>query len=262
MSGADKGSIGVLPIVLALVAGMAAGALGWREFGSRPAGIANDRAALEALVRETILDNPDIIPEAISRLQDREVEKLLASNREAIETPFRGAWAGNPEGDVVLVEFFDFACPFCLQSKADIDRLLAEDPGLKVVWRDFPVLGPTSDQFAMAALSAAGQGRYKAFIDAAFDREGRLSESRLIPAVRAARLDERQVAGDLTSSELRQELDSNLALGRALGLTGTPSYIIGDRIISGAVGYAELKEAIAAARKRARPASGAGTASR
>ncbi len=242
-------------LALALVAGGALGALLWQQFApaQRAADPLQNQQQVEKLVRETILANPEIIPEAINRLQQREVERLLASNREAIETPFAGAFAGGPDADVTLVEFFDFNCPFCRQGKADIDRLLAEDPKLKLVWRDFPVLGPASDRFALASLSAARQGRYRQFLDATFSMGGRLTEERLIQAIRRAGLNERQVAEDLKSAELRREIESNLDLGRALGLTGTPSYIIGNKIISGAVGYEELKAAIAEARANPAP---------
>lgn len=210
------------------------------------------RSEIAAVVRETLLANPEIIPEAITRLQDREVEKLLASNRDAIETPFLGAWAGASEADVVLVEFFDFACPFCRQSAADVQRLLAEDPKLKVVWRDMPVLGPESERFAMASLSAAKQNRYARFYDQVFRTEGRLSQQRLIRNVRGAGLNEAQVATDLNNRDLRAELERNIDLARALGLTGTPSYVVGNRILSGAVGYDELRDAVEAARREAR----------
>lgn len=205
------------------------------------------RQAIDAMVREYILKNPEIIPEAINRLQEREVEKLLDSNRAEIEAPFGSAWAGNPDGDVVMVEFFDYACPYCRASKADVDRLLKEDKGLKVVYRDFPVLGPASDEAAMASLSAARQGRYKPFHDAMF-AAGRPSHEKVISAVREARLNEVQTARDLTASSLKAEVNKNLDLGRALGLTGTPAYVVGNRILSGAVGYDEMKKAIAEAR--------------
>ncbi len=207
------------------------------------------RDAIDARVREYILANPEIIPEAINRLQQREVEKLLDSNRADIEKPFAGAWAGNPDGDVVMVEFFDYACPYCRASKADVERLLAEDKGLKVVYRDFPVLGPASDEAAMASLSAARQGRYKPFHNAMF-AAGRPSHEKVIASVRKARLNEGQTARDLTASALKAEINRNLDLGRALGLTGTPAYVIGDRILSGAVGYDEMKKAIAEARAK------------
>ncbi|WP_194743380.1 DsbA family protein [Thermaurantiacus tibetensis] len=238
-----------IALTLAVALGAALGALGLHAFDPQPDPPAGDRAFAEK-VRAAILADPQVIPDAITKLQDREVARLLASNRQAIETPFAGAWAGAEDADVVLVEFFDFACPYCRQGKADVDRLLAEDPKLKVVWRDFPVLGETSEKFARASLSAARQGRYRAFLDAAFAREGRLSDAAFIPAVRKAGLDERRLVADLADPDIRAEIDSNLALARALGLTGTPSYIVGDRIIAGAVGIEELRKAIAEARRR------------
>jgi protein-disulfide isomerase len=218
--------------------------------GRQAAPAPGSRAEIEAIVKETILANPELIPEAINRLQEREVEKLLASNREAIETPFAGAWAGAKDGDVVLVEFFDFNCPFCRQSSVDVDRLLREDPKLKVVFRDMPVLGPDSERFAQAALSAAQQGKYRRFYDAVFKGQGSLSQERLIRTVREAGMDEGKVANDLQSKALREEVEKNLSLARALGLTGTPSYVVGNRILSGAVGYDELKAAVDEAREK------------
>lgn len=208
-----------------------------------------DRAAMEKLVKETLLANPEIIPEAINRLQQREVEKLLASNRKAIETPFAGAWSGAKDGDVTLVEFFDFNCPYCRKSSKDVERLLAEDPKLRIVFRDMPVLGPDSEQFAIVSLSAAQQGRYAQFYRTVFSGQGALSQEKLIRSVRAAGLDEARVARDLSDKGLRAEVERNIGLGRALGLTGTPSYVVGNRILSGAVGYEALKEAVTQARK-------------
>jgi protein-disulfide isomerase len=213
-----------------------------------PAADPAGKAQFDARVKEAVLANPDIIPEAINRLQQREVEKLLASNRKAIETPYAGAWAGAKQADVVLVEFFDFNCPYCRQSSADVERLLNEDPNLKVVFRDMPVLGPDSERFARAGLSAAEQGRYLRFYRDVFKGQGALTQERLIRHVRAAGLDEARVATDLSSKAVAAEIEKNLGLGRALGLTGTPSYVVGNRILSGAVGYDELKKAIAEAR--------------
>ena len=143
-----------------------------------------------------------------------------------------------------MVEFFDYACPYCRSSKADVDRLLAEDKQLKVVYRDFPVLGPASDEAAMASLSAARQGKYQAFHGAMF-AAGRPSHERVIATVRQARLNEGQTARDLAGGAFKAEIQKNLDIGRALGLTGTPAYVIGDRILSGAIGYDEMKKAIA-----------------
>ena len=210
-----------------------------------------DRAAIEAIVHDYILKHPEIIPEAINGMQNREVTKLLADNRREIETPFAGAVAGNPKGDVTLVEFFDYACPYCRAGHADVKRLIADDPKLRVVYRDFPVLSEQSGEAALASLSAASQGRYAAFHDRMFEVPGKVAHERTIAMVRAAGLDEMRTARDLTNPALKAEVKKNLDLGRALGLTGTPTYIVGDKILSGAVGYQALANAVKTARERA-----------
>lgn len=208
-----------------------------------------ERAAIEAIVRDYMLNHGDVIPQAMQRLQDREVTKLLDSNRAEIERPFAGAWGGAKDGNVVLVEFFDYNCPFCRASFGDVQKLLRGDPKLKIVYRDLPVLGPASDEAALASLSAATQGRYAAFHDAMITG-GRPSHERTIAVIRQARLNELQTARDMTSAAIKGEIKKNLDLARALGVTGTPTYVIGNRILSGAVGYEELKRAIAQARAR------------
>lgn len=213
-----------------------------------------DRAAIEAIVREYILAHPEIIPEAINGMQSREVTKLLASNRKEIETPFAGAVAGNPKGDVTVVEFFDYACPYCRAGHADIKKLIAADKSVRVVYRDFPVLSDASTEAAMASLSAASQNRYTAFHDRMFETAGKVERERTIATVRAAGLNEMRTAKDMSSPALKAEIKRNLDLGRALGLTGTPTYIVGDKILGGAVGYAALAEAVATARAAAKAA--------
>jgi protein-disulfide isomerase len=238
-----------VPSVVLVAAVAAAGAAGAVLAGQAGAGTPTDRAGIEKIVREYILANPEIIPEAMTRLQSREATRMLASNRAAIETPFAGAVAGNPDGDVALVVFFDYACPFCKQGAADVARLIEEDKQLKVVFRDFPVLSPESEVAAMAALSAAKQGKYLRFHDAMFKGGARVTRERTIATVRAAGLDERRTAADLEAPALKAEIKSNLDLGRALGLSGTPSYIIGDQVLSGAVGLEALRGAVAEARE-------------
>lgn len=235
--------------IWAALAVIAAGIGGAALAAGSSGGIAGtDKAAIEKIVREYILAHPEIIPEAMTRLQNREVTQLLNSNRKDIETPFPGAVAGNPDGDVSLVVFFDYACPYCRQGHADVKRLVAADKGVRIVYRDFPVLSPASDEAAMAALSAATQGRYARFHDAMFENPGKVTHERTVAMVRTAGLDEVKTARDLTAANLKAEISRNLELGRALGLTGTPSYIVGNQILSGAVGYDKLKAAVAAAR--------------
>ena len=201
-------------------------------------------------VRRYLLANPEILPEAMEVLQareaarqDRELAPVVNRYRAALETPFHGAWAGAREPDVVLVEFFDYACGYCRASNPAIDRLLREDPRLRVVWREFPVLGPASEQAAVASLAAARAGRYRQFYDALFGA-GRPSEETIARAREAAGVGE-----PVLDDEARRELEKNIELARAIRASGTPTFVVGDRVLQGAVGYEVLREAIAETRR-------------
>jgi protein-disulfide isomerase len=195
-------------------------------------------------VRDYLLENPEILPQAMDRLRERQAARMVSANRAALETPFAGAWAGARNGDVVLVEFFDYACGFCRKSNADVDRLLREDRKLKVVWREWPVLGPDSETAARASLAAAQAGRFKPFHDRMF-AAGRPTPDALAKA-RAAL----GVTADLPAAAVDQELARNFQLARSLEASGTPTFVVGDQILQGAVGYEALRDAVKTARAR------------
>jgi len=235
---------------VALTAAVAA-LLASQATGDPAANVApKDRAAIEAIVRDYILKHPEIIPEAMAGAEMRTTAKAVADNRTALETPFAGASAGPADGDVRLVVFFDYGCPYCKASAADVTKLIATDKRLRVVFRDFPVLGDVSNQAALASLSAAKQGKYVAFHDQLFAGSGRITPERAQAAAKAAGLDPARTAKDMAAADVKAEVAKNLALGQTLQLTGTPSYIVGDRILAGAVGYDALKAAIAEARAK------------
>jgi protein-disulfide isomerase len=200
-------------------------------------------------VRRYLIANPEVLPEAMNVLQEREIAEkqralapAVSRNRAALETPFHGAWAGAAQPDVVLVEFFDYACGYCRASNSHIDRLLREDPRLRVVWREFPVLGPDSEQAAVASLAAARAGRYRPFYDALF-AAGRPTAEAVERARQAAGLGETAM-----DDEARRELEKNFGLAREIQAEGTPTFVVGDQVLHGAVGYEALRDAIAAAR--------------
>jgi len=203
-----------------------------------------DRAATEAIVRDYVLNHGEILPEAMERAQRRQASASVAQHRAALERPYRSAWAGAADGDVVLVEFFDYACPYCRVTNGDVDRLLAEDPRLKVVWRELPVLGPNSEAAARVSLAAARQGRFRQFHQRMF------ALGRPTDAVVAQAVADVGIAREEESADGRAELARNLELARAVGATGTPTFVIGGQVLQGAVGYEALKAAIAAARGR------------
>ena len=240
----------VLAVAIALSARAPDGAAATRPAADTRALSPAQKAAVEATVREYILAHPEIIPEAITTLQNRSVTQLLAQNHAEIEKPYAGAWAGAKDGDVTLVEFFDYACPYCRAAEADLNRLIAGDPRVRVVYREFPVIAPASGEAALASLSAASQGRYHVFHSAMFADPARVSHEKVVANVRAAHLDEVRTARDLQSKAGEAELRRNIELGRALSLTGTPAYIVGDQILQGVKTLDELKAAVAAARAR------------
>jgi protein-disulfide isomerase len=205
-------------------------------------------ASIEATIHDYILDHPEILPEAMHRLDMREAAKGISAERRAIEAPFASAWAGNPRGDVTLVMFTDYSCGYCRASAPDVKRLLAEDPRLKVVWREIPILGPDSETAARAALAAVKQGHFWAFHQAMF-AGGRADPARIAAVTREMGLDTGRLAADESGADVRQEIAANLALAGRLGVSGTPAFVIGDQMLSGAVGYDALVKAIAEARK-------------
>ena len=232
--GWGKGLIGGLA---GLLVGGSAVAL---AYGSGGGSVAN-RGEIEGVVRDYILANPEILPEAMKLLQDKQMAQVVDANRAAFETPFGSAWAGAERGDVVLVEFFDYACGFCRKSNADVDRLLAEDKNLKVVWRELPVLGPDSEAAAQASLAAAAQGRFRPFFDSMF-AAGRPSPD-AVASVRQA-----TGVSPATPPQAAEEIAKNVELARAVNASGTPTFVVGDKVLQGAVGYEALKQAIKEAR--------------
>lgn len=235
--------IAVVAVLLALGAGLAVGWL-WRGTAT-PAG---DRAAVEKIVREYILDHPEILPEAMQNLQKRENAQALSGIRDQVHAPFPGAVLGNPQGKVTLVEFTDFACTFCRQSVAEVEQLIAADPELRVVVRELPILSPQSAEAAKMALAAAEQGKYAAFHHAMF-AAGQPGPETIQAAAQAAGLDMARALRVIADPRIETELARNIDFARRLGFNGTPAWIAGDALLSGAVGQARLAEAIEAAKK-------------
>ena len=206
-----------------------------------------EKGADEQVVRDYVLNNPEILPEAMERLQQRESAKQLAGVQDDVEKPFPGSVLGNPDGKVVLVEFMDFACGYCRQSVAEVDALIAANPDLKVVIRQMPILSPASEDAARMALAAAKQGKFAAFHHAMY-AAGKPDAQTIEAAARVAGVDLGQARAVIDSPEIRDELERNMGFARQLGFQGTPSWVIGNELHSGAVGQQKLAESIAKAR--------------
>ena len=196
------------------------------------------------IVCQGLLADPKILTETVDALRDAQYEPVLAGNRAAIETPFASSWKGAAKPEVTLVEFFDYACPYCKGSNPIVDRLLQEDKGLRVVYRELPILGPDSVAAARLSLQASKLGRFARFHDTLW-AAGRPAPDTNAQAAQAAGIAPEPVA----DAEIETELGRNMKLAGELGATGTPVFVVGDRVMNGAVGYDTLKAAIAKARK-------------
>lgn len=241
--------MGIAGLVLLLLG--TAGGWWWeaRRTDSTVAVNASDRAAIEQIVREYVLNHPEILPEAMNNLQARENARQLASHGGDIEKPFPGAILGNPQGKVVLVAFSDYGCTYCRQSVADVAALIGANPDLKVVMRELPILSPESGEAAKWSLAAAEQGRYAAFHDAMF-AAGRPDARSIALAAEAAGLDLDRARKVIAEPRIASEIEQNLSLARKLGFNGTPSWAIGEQLLTGAVGRVTLQQAINAAREK------------
>jgi protein-disulfide isomerase len=210
---------------------------------------AAQRTATEKLIRAYILEHPEIITEAVDILQKRDALARLKSAGDKITTVFPGAEAGNPDGDVTLVEFTDYNCGYCRSSVADVQRLLKSDGNIRLVYRELPILSETSRDAALWALAAAKQGKHKAFHDAMFSG-GRPDAQTIRAAANKAGVNLAAAEKFVSSPEAMAEIKSNLEVMQQIGFNGTPTFIVGDQILEGAVGVDALKTAVANARNK------------
>ncbi len=217
--------------------------------------VSADRAAMEQVVHDYLLEHPEILPKAMEALQKKQVAlqkkqdaSVLAGIRGEVEKAWPGQVLGNPAGKVTLVEFNDFACGYCRQSVADVDALIATNPDLKVVIRQWPILSPESADAAKMGLAAAEQGKYAAFHKAMF-AAGKPDSQTIAGAARAAGVDMARAQKVIIDPRTEDELSRNSELAGQLGFNGTPSWVVGDTLLSGAVGRDRLAAAIADAGK-------------
>lgn len=218
-----------------------------------------DRKAIEQIVREYILQNPEIITEAVSVLEQRQqeaaakavVEAIRANQADLLRSPTSPVM-GNPRGDVTLVEFFDYQCGFCKRAHPQRAAAVQEDGKVRVVMKEFPILGPASVEASKAALAARNQGRYDAMHEALMTHQGPLNSTTIRELATKVGLDLKRLEKDMESAEVQAEIDANHRLGRALGIQGTPGFVIGDTLVPGMIGreaFAQLFATERAARR-------------
>ncbi len=214
------------------------------------------RAEIEAIVHEYLLAHPEVIIEALELYDARQAQYEAEMRAQAVAALGDEIFArpgspviGNPEGDVTLVEFFDYQCGYCKRMEPARAQLLAEDDGLRMVMKEFPILGPASVVAARAALAAEMQGRYEDFHAALMNIQGQLSEQMIFDTAAAVGLDVERLREDMQSPEVAAELRANMDLAQALGINGTPAFVINGQVVPGAVGYDRLKAEIEAERE-------------
>ncbi len=202
---------------------------------------------VKELVYEAIRENPSIIMEAVEILRARDAEAqaaaqsdVLSNNRQILENDPNAPVLGNPDGDVTVVEFFDYNCPYCRRAKPAIQELLAFDPNVRLVYREWPILGDGSVFAAKAALASRNQGKYEEFHWAMMGMTGRAEEASVLRIAKEIGLDIEQLQADMESAEIEEHIQTSMRLTQSLGFSGTPSFVIGNNLVPGLVESAEL----------------------
>ncbi len=236
---------------------MALGLVLWSGPGlANPAGgfTPEQRAAIVSIVREALKTDPSILEDAIVTLRataqqraDADTKAAVEANRVALAGQPGDAIVGNPAGGFSMVEFYDPRCPYCRKVLPDLDALVAGDHGLRLVEKLIPILGPNSVLDAQAIQAAGLQGRYAAMQHALMTDSGAPGLDRVRKLAAGAGLDVARLLRDMKSPQVNDTLDRNVALAKSLGLTGTPTFIIGRQVIPGAVDLAELRQAVSTA---------------
>ena len=227
----------------------------------RPAGAAErapeQRREIESIIHDYLLQHPEVLIEAMRAAEDKvkteagekAKQALVARRSEIFDDPGTPV-GGNPKGDVTLVEFFDYRCPYCKQVQPRLKELLAGDHQLRIAYKEFPILGSVSVAAARAALAAHRQSKYEAFHDAMMAASGQITEDTVYQVAGAVGLDVDRLKRDISSPQIDAVLKSNHALAEALEITGTPGFVIGDQIVPGAIELSSLRDLVAGARRK------------
>jgi protein-disulfide isomerase len=214
------------------------------------------KSAIEQIIHDYILKHPELVIQALQSAEDKakaEAEErvratLVEKHQELLADP-TSPIAGNPKGDVTIVEFFDYRCPYCKQVEPSLEALLREDRQIRIVYKELPILGKDSVYATRVALAARKQAKYEAFHAAMMAAKGQIDEKVVFQVAASAGLDIEQVKIDMKSAEIDDIIQRNFDLAQALEIHGTPAFIIGGEMVAGAIDIATMKQKIAAARK-------------
>jgi protein-disulfide isomerase len=211
-----------------------------------------ERANIEGVVHDYLLKHPEVIIQAVEAYQanlqadkDKAAKEALTKRESDLLHDPATQVLGNAASDCAIVEFFDNQCPYCQANEPEIQKLLKDDSKVKLVLKEFPILGPISLVASKAALASVKQGKYPQFHEALLAHKGHYDKAALVDEIaKSVGLNIDQLHKDMDSPEIQAEIDKNLELGRALDINGTPGFVIGDQIIGGASSVDELKKYI------------------
>ncbi len=215
------------------------------------------KQAIETMIHRYILDHPEVILEAVQRHRDQAEEAkkahakaALGSLRKELHDDPSSPVGGNPKGDVTVVEFFDYRCGYCKRVNPTIAGLLKEDKGVRLVYKEFPILGPDSMVAARAALAVWQKwpNKYEALHDTFMGGRGPLNESTVLAIAGKQGIDTEALKKAMAAPEIDSILARNFQLAEALGINGTPAFVVGDELVPGAIDADTLKKLIATAR--------------
>ncbi len=199
------------------------------------------RKQIEAIIKDYLVNNPEILLEANNALEARmdkiQTERMavaLKENSSELFRPQSSPIVGNTKGDVTLIEFFDYNCGFCKKAFTDLAKVVDKDKKLKVVLKEFPILSKGSEEASRVALAAKMQGKYWEFHRAMLENQGQANEAAALRVAEKLGLDMNRLKKDMASAEVKKEIDDTRKLATKMGIQGTPHFIIGDRIIPGA----------------------------
>jgi protein-disulfide isomerase len=224
--------------------------------GSSAMPLTADQAALGKSIRAYLLANPEVLVDAMQELErkqdsqrDAVAQKGVAENQAELYRDPDSPVGGNPDGDVVIVEFNDYQCPYCKRAYQAVKSVVGSDGKVKIVYKDIPILGEASKIAALAALASARQGKHQALHNALMEFTGKLDRDKILEIAVGVGIDRAQLEKDMEDPKLKAIIDRNMALASALGVRGTPAFVIGKQFVPGAIDAAALKQLIAEARK-------------
>lgn len=214
-----------------------------------------DKSAIEKIVKDYLLEHPEVIEEAVRVLNARReaaeknrAQAALTAHQDALRHHPMSPISGNTDGDITVVEFFDYQCDHCKRSLTSMVNLLENDKNVRIVWKELPILGPASRIAARAAMAAKKQDKYLEFHIAVMGSRGRLNEQKIMSIASKVGLNTDRLQEDMKDPAIEAYLDETLQLANSLGIRGTPAFVIADTLVPGAIDDAGIKRIIAEAR--------------